>query len=93
MKLVESFSLLPLALLEYRSNYTEIDAISNADGCSSICHCLVKKICSHLYQSHGNHKPYLSRFYLTFYHFIILEKINYQITTIIIPTPSCLSLL
>lgn len=51
MKLVESFSLLPLALLEYRSNYTEIDAISNADGCSSICHCLVKKsaaICTNL---------------------------------------------
>lgn len=57
MKLVESFSLLPLALLEYRSNYTEIDAISNADGCSSICHCLVKKICSHLYQSHGKIWP------------------------------------
>ncbi|XP_057369153.1 uncharacterized protein LOC130690172 [Daphnia carinata] len=57
MKLLESFSLVPLALLEYRSNYTETDATSNDDGCSSICRCLVPEMCSHLHQSPGKIWP------------------------------------
>ncbi|KAI9558552.1 hypothetical protein GHT06_015340 [Daphnia sinensis] len=54
MKLLESFSLVPLALLEYtRSNCTEIDATSNAGGCSSICHCPIPKMSSHVHHPPG----------------------------------------